>query len=153
MSSPSGSHLSKSDPRTDGLQVITDAMAAPITRCSRDLPYLWVSRQYADWLGLSPDQIVGRPIVDVIGEQALKAIRPHFERALGGQKAEYEEQIFYKGIGERWIHAVYTSTFGSDGSPNGWVAVVTDVDLRAFLSKGPSHRSFRRRIGAWTIFG
>jgi two-component system CheB/CheR fusion protein len=112
------------------LQLVTDVMSAPVTRCSRDLRYLWVSRPYADWLGLSPDEIVGRPISDVIGQAAFEHIRPHFERALSGEVARYEEQVNFKGIGPRWINAVYTPTFDTLGQPNGWVAVVIDIDNR-----------------------
>src|SRR5207245_11658947 len=40
------------------LHLVTDSMPAAVTRCSRDLTYLWVSKPYADWLGRSPDDIV-----------------------------------------------------------------------------------------------
>src|SRR6516165_6635146 len=88
------------------LQVITDAMSAPVTRCSRDLHYLWVSKPYADWLGRSVDEIIGKRIVEVIGPEALTAINPFIHRVLAGERVEYEERIFFRGPGLRWIHAV-----------------------------------------------
>jgi PAS domain S-box-containing protein len=112
------------------LQLITDVMAAPVTRCSRDLKYQWVSKPYADWLGLSPGEIVGRPIVDVLGQEAFESIRPYFERALSGEMVRYEEQVNFRGIGPRWISAIYTPTFDSTGTPDGWVAMVIDIDER-----------------------
>jgi two-component system CheB/CheR fusion protein len=112
------------------LQLITDVMSAPVTRISRDLRYLWVSQPYADWLGLSPDEIIGRLIADVIGQAAFERIRPHIERVLSGEVVKYEEQVNFKGIGPRWINAVYTPIFDSTGQPDGWVAVVIDIDDR-----------------------
>jgi PAS domain S-box-containing protein len=112
------------------LQIVTEAMSAPVTRCSRDLRYLWVSKPYADRLGLRPEDIVGRRIVDVIGEAAFDTIRPHVEQVLTGKRVEYEERVPYLGLGLRWIHATYTPTFDEQGSPDGWVAVVLDVDER-----------------------
>src|SRR5215469_2642353 len=53
------------------LQIVTESMAASVTRCSRDLTYLWVSKPYADWIGRPPDEIVARPIADILGRQAL----------------------------------------------------------------------------------
>src|SRR5262245_49499387 len=47
------SSLTDRVPGSDDLHLIVDAMSAAVTRCSRDLRYLWVSRAYAEWLGLS----------------------------------------------------------------------------------------------------
>jgi PAS domain S-box-containing protein len=112
------------------LRVITDAMSAPVTRCSRDMHYLWVSKPYADWLGRSVDEIIGKRIVEVIGPEALTAINPFIHRVLAGERVEYEERIFFRGPGLRWIHAVYTPTLDKTGVPDGWVAVVLDIDDR-----------------------
>lgn len=105
-------------------------MSAPVTRCSRDLRYLWVSKPYADWLGRSVEDITGRSIADVIGADAFAAIAPHVERVLAGERVEYEAQVPFPAPGLRWIHAVYTPTFGTGDQPDGWVAVVLDVDER-----------------------
>ena len=66
----------------------------------------------------------------MIGQQAFDAIRPHFEQALRGERVDYEEKIVFAGIGKRWVSAGYTPTFPPDQLPDGWVAVVTDVDAR-----------------------
>jgi PAS domain S-box-containing protein len=115
---------------TEQLQIVTDSMAAPVTRCSRDFRYLWVSKTYADWINRPASEIVGRSILDVIGRQAFTRLRPHFEKVLSGQVVRYEDRIQYRGIGERWISAVYSPTRGADGVPDGWVAVVLDVTER-----------------------
>jgi PAS domain S-box-containing protein len=112
------------------MQIMADSMSAPVTRCSRDLRYLWVSKLYADWLGRSPNEIIGRPIVDVIGPEAFAGLRPHFERVLSGLPVRYEEEVNFRGLGRRWINAVYTPTFDAAGQTDGWVAVVIDIDDR-----------------------
>jgi PAS domain S-box-containing protein len=112
------------------LHIVTESMSAPVTRCGRDLTYRWVNKPYADWLGQSPGEIVGRPILEVIGGEAFEALRPHFERVLSGQVVRYEERVRFRGIGPRWINAVYTPTFDPAGVPDGWVAVVLDIDDR-----------------------
>jgi PAS domain S-box-containing protein len=119
--------------RQESLRVVVESMSAPVTRCSRDLRYLWVSKPYADWLGRPIEDIVGRPIVDVIGAPAIEAIRPHIECVLAGERVEYEERVMFRGLGARWIHAVYTPTLDAAGTPDGWVAVVLDVDERRRL--------------------
>ena len=59
------------------LQLITDSMAAIVIRCSRDLRYLWISGGCASWLGQRAEDIIGKPIVDVIGARAFESVRPH----------------------------------------------------------------------------
>jgi PAS domain S-box-containing protein len=112
------------------LHIVTDSMSAPVTRCSCNFTYLWVSKPYADWLGRSPEEIVGRPILEIIGPDAFQSLRPYFERTLAGEQVRYEEEINFRGLGPRWVNAVYTPTFDAKGVPDGWVAVVLDIDDR-----------------------
>jgi len=110
------------------LQIVTDAMEAPVTWCSRELDYTWVSRSYAEWLGVRPEAITGRPILDVVGQAAFDRLRPYFDRVLTGETVRYEEQLDFKGLGPRWVQGVYTPTRDAGGYVDGWVAVVSDVD-------------------------
>ena len=108
------------------LQIVTDSMSASIVHCSRDMKYRWVSRPYADWIGLPPEQIAGRPIVDIVGSEAFEQLRPRFEQVLAGRKVQYEEVIDVKRLGRRWINAVYSPTLDAGGVPDGWVGVIVD---------------------------
>jgi PAS domain S-box-containing protein len=117
------------------LRLVTDNMPAAVTRCSRDMRYEWVSPVYAQWLRRDAKEIIGRPIVDVIGVEGYDAIRPHMDRVLSGQKEEYVALVNYQGPGMRWIHAVYVPTRDGTGVLDGWVAVVTDITDRRRLEQ------------------
>jgi PAS domain S-box-containing protein len=125
------------------LRIVTDSMAAPVTRCSRDLKYLWVSKPYADWINRPAQEIIGRPILDIIGAEAFAHLRPHFEQVLSGQVVRYEEEVHFQGIGPRWINAVYTPTLDGQGVPDGWVAVVLDVAERRQTEQALRHSEQR----------
>ena len=113
------------------LQLITDNMPAGVTRCSRDLRYVWVSRSYAAWVRRTrPEEVAGRPILDVVSQEYYEAIRPHIERVLSGERAEFETQVNYPGVDPRFIHAVYVPTRAPDQTIDGWIAVVADVTER-----------------------
>jgi two-component system, cell cycle sensor histidine kinase and response regulator CckA len=113
------------------LRLITDNMAAGVTRCSRDLKYIWVSPIYAAWLGRrGPEEIAGRAIIDVVGPEYYETIRPYVERVLSGERVQYEARIPYPGVGPRWIQAVYVPTKGRDDRVDGWIGVVTDLTQR-----------------------
>jgi PAS domain S-box-containing protein len=117
------------------LRLVTDNMAAAVSRCSRDLHYEWVNPVYAEWLRRKPEEIAGRPIAEIIGMEGYEAIRPHIERVLSGHKEEYVAFVNFQGPGLRWIHAVYVPTKDSAGSVKGWVAVVTDITDRRRLEE------------------
>jgi PAS domain S-box-containing protein len=115
------------------LQLVTETMSAPVTRCTRDMRYEWVSRPYADWLHHPVESIVGQPIADVIGDAAFAQLAPYFGRVLAGEEVQYEEAVEFKGIGTRWIQARYTPTHDVHGVVDGWVGVVLDIDDRRRL--------------------
>lgn len=112
------------------LNVVVDTMAARVAWCSRDLKYLWVSKPYADWLGLKTEQILGRAISDIMGQAAFDKIRPRVARVLKGHEVRYEEELNYPAIGPRWVSAIYTPTHDGDSVPNGWISVLVDIDQR-----------------------
>ncbi|HST10782.1 MAG TPA: PAS domain S-box protein, partial [Terriglobales bacterium] len=112
------------------VNLVTKQMAAAVARCSSDLRYLWVNQAYADWLQRSSDEIVGRPISDILGKAAFDALLPYFKRVLDGENVHHEQETSFDSIGRRWISATYTPTLAADGAANGWVAVVLDVTER-----------------------
>ena len=116
------------------LELATKEMVG-VTRCSRDFRYVWVSQGYAKWLQRPVNEIVGRPIMDVLGKDSFEALSPHFERVLAGKKVSYEEEVSIEGIGRRWVSATYTPAFDPGGNANGWVAVVVDVTDRRLAAE------------------
>ena len=112
------------------LQIVTESMSASIVHCSRDFKYLWVSKSYADWLGLPADEMAGRPISEILGRGAFEQLRPRIEQALAGQRVQFEEVIEVKRLGRRWLHIIYTPTLGADGAVDGWVGAIVDMTQR-----------------------
>ncbi len=109
------------------LQIVTDTMAASVARCSADFRYLWVNKLYAQNVGLTPEEIIGRPIAEVLGEEEMARGRPHAREVLSGRRVEYE-RYFRLPQGGRWIRATLEPTLDAQGKPDGWVAVLHDID-------------------------
>src|SRR5688572_15007586 len=110
--------------RETELRIVTDAMPAAAARCSRDLHVLWVNPRYASWVGRLAADIIGKPLVEVIGESAMREVQPHIERVLKGEAVQYERLMKLQGLGERWVSWTNTPT------EEGWVAVGTDIHDR-----------------------
>jgi PAS domain S-box-containing protein len=117
------------------LRLVTDSMPAGVVRVSAELKYVWVNRVFAAWAGRSPGEIIGRPIVEVIGEADWGELRPYVERALRGERVEYERLARFEALGERWIHAVAEPTRDTAGRPDGLVAVVSDIHDRKLMEQ------------------
>jgi PAS domain S-box-containing protein len=115
---------------TTHFQLVADVMAAAVTRCSRDLRYLWVNRRYAEWLRLPTEKIIGRPMVEVLGKEAFERLRHYFDLVLAGDKVAYEAEVNFLGLGRRWVSATYIPTFDSAGLVDGWVGSVVDITDR-----------------------
>ncbi|TAK82524.1 MAG: response regulator [Betaproteobacteria bacterium] len=113
------------------LALVVDSMSAGVALCSRKLDYIWVNRRCAEWLGMRPEEVAGRPIGEVIGEDQLAAIRPYIERVLAGEHVQYERLVRYKGMGERWVRNHFSPT--SDG--RGWLTVILDIHERRLMEQ------------------
>jgi PAS domain S-box-containing protein len=115
---------------TAELQRTLDISATGLTRCSRELVYLSANQAYARIVALPVEQIVGRRIVDVMGEKAFETIRPYVEQVLRGERVEYEDEVPFSSSGPRWLHVVYSPEDDGRGNVVGWVASVTDITSR-----------------------
>jgi PAS domain S-box-containing protein len=104
------------------LRLITDIAPVMLTRCSRDRRYVFVNRAYANMLGRTPEQVAGRPIREIMGDEAYQRILPYIETVLQGRTVEYEEEITYEGVGPRFLRVAYVPEIDPQGDIVGWVA-------------------------------
>jgi PAS domain S-box-containing protein len=109
------------------LNLIVTQTPFMLTRCSRDLRYRYVSRAYAEMAGRKPEEIAGRPIVEIIGKEGLAAIRPCIERVLSGQTVTYEAAIPYQKREPRFVHAIYVPDRNEQGNVIGWFTSLVDL--------------------------
>jgi PAS domain S-box-containing protein len=112
------------------LEIVINRTPFMLTRCSRDLRYLFVSDAYAAMIARRPEDVAGKPIVEIMGEQGLQDILPHIEKVLHGHRVEYESEVNYEAIGTRSLSVVYTPERDEQGNVNGWVASILDVTER-----------------------
>jgi PAS domain S-box-containing protein len=116
--------------RTEELRQTFNGSATGLTHCSRDLRYLEANPAYAQIAGVPLQEIIGHPIVEVMGEEGLETIRPYVDRVLSGESVLYERFVPFSASGPRFLHVAYTPLRDFDGSVGGWIASVTDVTAR-----------------------
>jgi PAS domain S-box-containing protein len=111
----------------EDLQTVIDNTPFMLTRCSSDLRYQFVSRACAQMFGREPKDFVGKPIIDIIGEEGFNAILPHIQQVLQGNRVEYEGEIQFEGIGRRVIRAIYIPDRDHKGNVQGWIGSIIDI--------------------------
>src|SRR5262245_24409363 len=112
------------------VRLIADTAPVMLAQWGRDERYRFVNRTYAERLGLAPEQIVGKSIVEILGKEASGAIAPHIMEVLKGEPVEYESEIPYEKIGRRFMRVAYMPEKDASGTVTGWVTAISDVTDR-----------------------
>ncbi|TMQ69888.1 MAG: PAS domain S-box protein, partial [Candidatus Eisenbacteria bacterium] len=111
------------------LLLVTGASPIILMRCGRDLRYRFVNRAGAELFGLTPQEMIGRPMRVVMGDEAFARVEPFIERVLRGESVEYELEIPYPRAGLRWMRGSFIPDV-SESVVVGWFASITDVTER-----------------------
>lgn len=111
-------------------RLVTDRAPAFLAHINADGRYEYVNDEFASRLGLTPEQVIGRSVPEVIGSDAYTVVRRNLEAALAGQEIEYEAEVPYAGIGTRFVKISYAPNRDDRGRVHGVVAVIIDLTER-----------------------
>lgn len=129
------------------LWLITQNTPVMLTQCSRNLTYTFANRAYTQMLRVEPEEIIGRPIIEVLGSAAFEVIRPHIEQVLQGRRVEYEAEIPFPQSGRRTVHVVYVPDTDALGRVTDWLASITDITERRMIENElQRERAFLRQV-------
>ena len=112
------------------LRLITDIAPVYLARIDTQHRYLFVNKGYADRFGLDRDQVIGKRIPEVVGEEAFSTFKSYVDRALAGELVEFEVEIPYQDIGVHYMHVTYVPEHDAKERVQGFVAVILDISAR-----------------------
>jgi len=112
------------------LQLVTDNAPVLIANCGMDYRYKFVNKAYAARYGMSPRDLVGKHVADVLGDEAFAQLKPHADRAFAGERDEFEVEVQYRDFGRQWIRCAYAPELDDHGNAVGWIAAVLDITDR-----------------------
>lgn len=116
------------DPQLE-LQLLTDALPVLVSYLELDgaeLRYRFANKIYESWFAFAREQIIGRRLRDVIGEDAYRVVEPYVTRALAGERLTFEQFMPYENAQARHIRVEYVPRV-SDGRVTGIYALIEDV--------------------------
>jgi PAS domain S-box-containing protein len=139
-------NFSESEKLTSQLQLITDALPVLISFIDSQKRYSLVNAAYEQWFGLKREDIIGKPISEVLGPSAVQALAPYIEQALTGEKVTFELEVPYRFAGTRSISATYVPDFDSQKKVIGFAVLIEDITARK--QEQHLHQAQEHRINA-----
>ena len=109
------------------LETVIDGTPFMLARLGRDMRYRFISRAYARMIARRSDEVIGKHVADVLGEEGFAAVRPYIEKVLRGEPQEYELEIGFPDLGPRLLRGFYTPLLDDAGQVDGWIASLLDI--------------------------
>jgi PAS domain S-box-containing protein len=85
------------------LSLVMDGVQALLAYVDADMRFVYVNKAYADWYGLSKEDLVGKRISELLHEEIFKLALPHYQAALSGQIVSFENKAYDKEGQERFV--------------------------------------------------
>jgi PAS domain S-box-containing protein len=112
------------------LRLIADRSPVLIAYIGADLRYKFVNKPYAERFGLQPEEVVGKTMRELIGEEAFASVESYVNVALGGEHVEFEVEVPFLEIRSSSIWASYDPEFDEEGRVIGFVLTGIDITER-----------------------
>jgi len=114
--------------REHRLRLVTDSVGSPILYFDRQLKVRFANKPFGDWIGVAPDDLLGRVLRDVLVGEAATEMQGYIERAFAGATVSYERRD-RKASGEpRWVRVTLFPDREIGGRVGGAFAVMTDIE-------------------------
>jgi two-component system, sensor histidine kinase len=116
-SSEASSHL---------LRLITDALPVLIGYLDKEEKYRFANRAYKSWFNQEPEALLGKPVREIVGEAAYQGVKQYIQRALAGERLDFEAAMPYRENFKKYIRTSYVPDVQA-GEVVGFFTLVTDV--------------------------
>ena len=117
------------------LALVTDIAPVYIAHCDTEKRFKFVNKTYAERFGMQPEDCIGKPIADILGEAAFEKIAEYIEIVLAGRAVEFELEVPYPKIGTHFMHCSYAPELDENGQVVGFIAAITDISERRNMEK------------------
>lgn len=111
---------------TERLLLITDAQPALIAFIDHDYTYRFANAAYSRWFNKMKDEVVGKKLVEILGEQGFLKVKPKIDEALSGRASSITTELPYPDK-TRFVEATYSPEFGPSGEVLGIYVTIHDL--------------------------
>ncbi|TXK52659.1 PAS domain-containing protein [Pontibacter qinzhouensis] len=108
------------------LQLITDALPVLIGYLNKEEKYEFANQAYEAWFHKKPSELIGRKVVDIVGEKAYAGVKQYIDRALAGERLDFESRMPYREDFVKYIRTSYVPDV-KHGQVEGFFTLVSDI--------------------------
>lgn len=114
------------------LRLVTDSIPAYVAYIDVGQKIRFLNKRNQEFKGLPQEEIVGRPLREVIGDARYEAIKPYIDVVLSGKAVTFEKSHDYPRHGARTVTSSFIPDVDEAGRVLGYYSVTIDVtELRA----------------------
>ncbi|GAA4365384.1 sensor histidine kinase [Nocardioides caricicola] len=136
--------------RLRGLLRVVDNLPAMIAYWDEDARNVVANASYEEWFGLSPGEIRGRHISQVLGPDVYLKNLPYIQGALRGEPQLFDRTLVNQAGRTRHTLASYVPDV-VDGVVRGFFVLVTDVTPRVELQRVMDEAQALAKLGSWDL--
>ncbi|TXC66242.1 PAS domain S-box protein [Piscinibacter aquaticus] len=115
------------DPSARTIERLVNVVALPIGRWDRDARTVFCNPPYLLWSGRARDDLIGRTLAELYGEDAWERARPAFERAFRGATTSYERLLKHGTLAGRWARVQVFPDADAAGEVHSVFTIATDI--------------------------
>ena len=108
------------------LRGIADSLPALIAYVDAEERYRFNNRAYEEWIGVPREQVTGRTLREVMGDELYGAVAEGVAAALSGQTVTYERDLTWPDGTTRSVRGTYSPQRGPGGEVEGFAVFVAD---------------------------
>ena len=114
--------------RYSWLLALVNGLGVVFSFVDKDRIYRFNNDDYERWFSDEPMNLYGKHIRNgPLGEEGYKIVKPFVDKALAGERVEYEAKVPYKDGRElRWVHVIYDPYFQNE-EVVGFFVMVMDI--------------------------
>ena len=109
------------------LRLLTDNVPAMILYVDRSMHCVFANKRYADFFGLAVADIVGKPVIEIVGRAAFPELQNHFEQAFAGKPVSYQRMVQLTSGEQRCIEVKLVPRAGAHGRIPGCYSMAIDI--------------------------
>jgi len=104
-----------------------DIIPQMVSYTNKDLKYEYVNKAYEQYFNLRASEIIGKKLVDIIGENVLQKAKKYIDNVLHGEEVKYFEKFDYPKGMTRYIEGHLIPDIDKSGNAKGYWAILNDV--------------------------
>jgi PAS domain S-box-containing protein len=109
------------------LRLITDSVPAFIGYADSNETLRFCNKALASLVGVSPKDLVGRPLRQLYGDEVYRILQPYAQRALAGEKVQFQRKQATRDGNVIDLDVIYIPRRGALGAVEGFYSLITDI--------------------------